>query len=331
MIPLRDVPHEVKSQIYVMIRAGAPVQDTKYGSPDKNSRILKIVQSITTNQPGKKNRMKSANVIAGGALPDYNRVAADFDTFLPLIQPVGLAVLGHLPKLPKGANVLDAACGTGEPGLTLARLSPGVHLLGIDSAAGMIEVARRKAAYQRLSKARFEVASAETLPCVDGSMDAVISRFGLMLFGDTAASARELARVLRPGGHFSLAVWDNMAENRLVKAALEAFSGRLPAELLPPFERLCVGAAAARGLLSEAGLSVVESELFRWNMEFANQSELWELTSRPGGLFTRQFAELNETDKEQVRSEVIGALAPYLQDDGRYQIPHACRLLWGQR
>jgi SAM-dependent methyltransferase len=161
-------------------------------------------------------------------------------------------------------------------------------------------------------------------------MDAVISRFGLMLFGDTAASARELARVLRPGGYFSLAVWDDMAP-RLLKTGLEAFSGRLPAELLPPFERLVAGAAAARGLLSEAGLSVVESEMFRWNMEFANQSDLWQLLSRPGGLFSRQLAELNETNKEQVRSEVIGMLAPYLQNDGRYQIPHTCRLLWGQR
>ena len=274
--------------------------------------------------------MKSADAKAAAALPDYDRMAADFDLFLPLIQPVGLAVLGHLPRLPEGANVLDVACGPGEPGLTLARLSPGVHLLGIDSAAGMIEVARRKAAYQHLTNARFEVASAETLSCADGSMDAVISRFGLMLFGDTAASARELARVLRPGGHFSLAVWDDMAENRLVKTALEVFSGRLPAELLPPFERLCAGAAAARGLLGEAGLSAVESELFRWNMEFANQSDLWQFLSGPG-LFTRQFAELDETNKEQVRSEVIGTLAPYLQNDGRYQIPHACRLLWGQR
>lgn len=136
--------------------------------------------------------MKLADLIADAALPDYDRMAADFDLFLPLIQPVGLAVLGHLPKLPEGANVLDVACGTGEPGLTLARLSPGTHLLGIDSAAGMIEVARRKAAHQHLAKVRFEVASAETLPCADGSMDAVISRFGLMLFGDTAASAREL-------------------------------------------------------------------------------------------------------------------------------------------
>ena len=67
--------------------------------------------------------MKSDDVIATAALPDFDRMAADFDLFLPLIQPVGLAVLEHLPKLPEGANVLDVACGTGEPGLTLARLS----------------------------------------------------------------------------------------------------------------------------------------------------------------------------------------------------------------
>jgi hypothetical protein len=65
-------------------------------------------------------------------------------------------------------------------------------------------------------------------------------------------------------------------------------------------------------------------------MEFANQSDLWKLLSGPGGPFSRQFAELDETKKEQVRSEVIGTLAPYLQNDGRYQIPHAFRLLWGQ-
>ena len=53
--------------------------------------------------------MKSADAIAAAALPDFDRMAADFDLFLPLIQLVGLAVLEHLPKLPEGANVLDVA------------------------------------------------------------------------------------------------------------------------------------------------------------------------------------------------------------------------------
>ncbi|HEX8678713.1 MAG TPA: class I SAM-dependent methyltransferase [Chthoniobacterales bacterium] len=49
------------------------------------------------------------------------------------------AILEHLPPPTLGARVLDVACGTGEPGLSLARRSPDVQLLGVDAAAGMIE------------------------------------------------------------------------------------------------------------------------------------------------------------------------------------------------
>jgi Methyltransferase domain len=68
------------------------------------------------------------------------------------------------------------------------------------TAAGMIEVARVKAAREHLPNLHSEVMPAETLACANGSMDAVISRFALMLFGNVAVSARELARELRAGG-----------------------------------------------------------------------------------------------------------------------------------
>jgi ubiquinone/menaquinone biosynthesis C-methylase UbiE len=64
----------------------------------------------------------------------------------------------------------------------------------------MIEVARVKAAREHLPNLHSEVMPAETLACANGSMDAVISRFALMLFGNVAVSARELARELRAGG-----------------------------------------------------------------------------------------------------------------------------------
>jgi SAM-dependent methyltransferase len=65
---------------------------------------------------------------ADGAPPDYDRVASVFDRYLPLVEPVGSAILARLPTLPARAHVLDVACGTGEPGLTLARRSPGVRV-----------------------------------------------------------------------------------------------------------------------------------------------------------------------------------------------------------
>lgn len=275
--------------------------------------------------------MNNANPVA--AALDYDRMAAHFDRFLPLVEPVGLAVLEHLPTLPEGACVLDVACGTGEPGLTLARRAPGVRLLGVDAAVGMIETVRAKAARENLANVRFEVMMAESLAgCADGSMDAVLSRFGLLMFGDVAASARELARVLRPGAHFSVAVWADMAKNTLVHAVVAALRPRVPAELLQVFDRMGDWATEGRRerLLREVGLTDVRSEWFRWHYEFPNQEEWWQLVSGPG-MLARVFAEMTTADQEQVRSQTATALAAYRQVDGSYRIPHACQLWWGSR
>ena len=261
-------------------------------------------------------------------LPDYDRLAAAFDRWLPLIEPVGLAVLDRLPALLDKARVLDVACGTGEPGLTLVRRSPGVHLLGVDVSAGMIEVARVKAARAGVAHVRFEVMAAEHLSCADGSMDALVSRFGLLMFGDSGAGARELARVLRVGGHFSLAVWDDAATNTLVGAVMRALRPRVPTGLTAPFDRLAGAQAGER--LQEAGLSGARSEPFHWCYDFSGQDALWEFIAGPG-MFTGHFAALGEADKEQVRLEVAVALAPYRRADGSYRVPHTCRLWWGGR
>jgi ubiquinone/menaquinone biosynthesis C-methylase UbiE len=86
-------------------------------------------------------------------MPDFNQMANSFDRYLPQIHPVALALLDHLPAPDPGATVLDVACGTGEPGLTLARRSPEVRVLGVDSASAMIEVAQGKAARRSPTRA----------------------------------------------------------------------------------------------------------------------------------------------------------------------------------
>src|SRR5262245_61104995 len=138
------------------------------------------------------------NAFEDAAMLDFDRLAVAFDRYLHLIAEVGDAVLAELSTLREGALAVDVACGSGEPGLTLARRSPKVRVVGIDTARGMVELARSKAARDGIANIRFEVTSAETLPFDDASVDAVLSRFGALMFGDRTASAKELARVLRP-------------------------------------------------------------------------------------------------------------------------------------
>lgn len=263
--------------------------------------------------------------------PDFNRMAANFDRFLPQVHPVSLAVLDRLPEPPAGSVVLDVACGTGEPGLTLARRSPGVRLLGVDSAPAMIEAARGKAARESLENVRFEVMASDALSLPDGSADSAVSRFGLLMFGDVPASARELARVLRPGGHFSLAVWDEMDRNTLVYKLTLALRKHLPEAHGSPLERLQEWAGEARRaeVLADAGFGAVHSEVFAWMYELDSFEGPWELLSRMGAM-TGQ-AGLTAEAQEQVRSDVLESLSLYRQPSGGYRIPHACRLFWGQR
>jgi SAM-dependent methyltransferase len=261
-------------------------------------------------------------------LQDFERLAGVMDRYLPLIAPVGEAILDRLPPLDAEAAVLDVACGTGEPGLTLLRRSPSIRLLGVDGAPTMIEIARSKAAREGLSRARFEVMTAEHLACGEGALDAVVSRFGLLMFGDTLAGARELRRVLGVGGAFSLAVWDDMATNNVVRTVIAALRPLVPAELISPFEN-ALGARAGEQL-REVGWGDAQTDTFRWNYPFANDAALWEFVSGPG-LFARHFAALTEADLPRVREQVLGELAAHRQGDGSYRIPHACRLWWGQR
>lgn len=93
--------------------------------------------------------------------------------------------------------VLDAGCGTGR---LLARLRagmPSATLIGVDAAAGMIDVASGK---DELLGVRLSVAAVEALPLEDASCDAVVSTISFHHWADQAAGLAEVARVLRPGG-----------------------------------------------------------------------------------------------------------------------------------
>ena len=104
-----------------------------------------------------------------------------------------------------GESWLDLACGTGAVAGRAALA--GARVTGIDLAPVLIDTAKRLAAEAGL-QIDYRVGDCENLVGVgDASFDIVSSTFGIMFAPDHAATAGELARVVRRGGRLGLANW----------------------------------------------------------------------------------------------------------------------------
>ncbi len=103
-----------------------------------------------------------------------------------------------------GMRVLDVATGTGMVAFALAER--GATVVGLDQSEAMLSGARaRLERTPRLAdRISFVLGEAEALPFADGEFDAVSFTYLLRYVDDRAATMRELARVLKPGGRISM-------------------------------------------------------------------------------------------------------------------------------
>jgi demethylmenaquinone methyltransferase / 2-methoxy-6-polyprenyl-1,4-benzoquinol methylase len=102
-------------------------------------------------------------------------------------------------------RVLDVATGTGMVAFALAR-GGGGQVVGLDQNEAMLGTARRRlAAMPSLAgRVSFVQGEAERLPFADGEFDALSFTYLLRYVDDRAATVRELARVVRPGGRIAM-------------------------------------------------------------------------------------------------------------------------------
>src|SRR4029079_18553888 len=95
------------------------------------------------------------------------------------LGPVGAVMIERL-DVAEDQQHLDIASGTGEPGLSIARLSPKGRVVLTDLASEMLEIAARRAKAQGITSVETRVCSADDLPFNDATFDGVSVRFGYM-------------------------------------------------------------------------------------------------------------------------------------------------------
>lgn len=126
-------------------------------------------------------------------------------------------------------RIVETAAGTGALTEALSTALPDSEIIATDLNQPMLEVA---AARLRSPKIVFVTADAQRLPFDSGEFDLVVCQFGAMFFPDRVQGHREARRLLKPGGHYLLAIWDRIERNPLSEAAQQALVQCFPKD--PP-------------------------------------------------------------------------------------------------
>ena len=255
--------------------------------------------------------------------PDWDRLAEKFDYWLPHFAPVSETLITALRAQP-GDSILDIACGTGEPSLSLAQTMQGkITITATDAAQGMVSAAQRKAERANLHCIHFENMQAESLAFANNAFDAVISRFGVMLFNNPLQGLKEIHRVLKPGGRFALAVWGSAETMTTLNWAYEAFDGHIPEEAMPPLALATRFGTidAFEEILNSSGFTRNKIETHELNYRFASFEDYWQ-TIEASDIMKLQLDALAHPAAKLDIKQALAKLAAQHEHGEGLTIPH---------
>jgi enediyne biosynthesis protein CalE5 len=220
-----------------------------------------------------------------------------------------------------GQVVLDIATGPGEPALSVAGLvGPKGKVFGIDPIPEMVAAARRAADRLELRNVQFDVAFADKMPFPADTLDAVISRFGVMFLPSPVDGVREMLRVLKPGRKLALAAW-HFAENNPFHYSLSRVIDRyvesppVAPDALDAFRFATSG--KLRAILSEAGAISVSERLLQFRIQAAiSLEDFWTLRIEMSEKLREKIARLSNDQMTEVKRHTLESLREYVTDSG---------------
>ena len=214
----------------------------------------------------------------------------------------------------------------------MALAQAGADVTGIDTNAGQLAVAARRAEEAGVGLTLREADFNASLPLADASFDAITSRLALMAADDPVATLAELRRVLEPGGRLVTVLWASPAENPWFAIPREPWE--TSSAPTAPRSRGRSGSSATRTEAAEvhraAGLNDVVAVRIEGRRVATSAAAHWDELAAEIGHFRKVAAALGPEEKDTLTAELEARLAPY-SDGGQLSLPRALVLVTARR
>jgi ubiquinone/menaquinone biosynthesis C-methylase UbiE len=251
---------------------------------------------------------------------------------MKFLKPCGDEMISCL-QLKRTDYVLDIASGTGEPGLTIARIVLEGNVTGADLSEGMLMVARKKAAQMGIGNYTIKVCDASELSFADNSFNAVCCRMGFMFFPDMQMALKEIYRVLKPGGRFATAVWSAAPNNEWISLMMRIVGRNLnvdPPKPGAPGMFRCAPQGLMMNLLKESGFKNISEKLIQATANYETPDKYWKQMMEVAAPVVAVIAKADEATKQKVKDEVYNELkAKY--PDGNVNIGSEALVICGEK
>ncbi len=251
---------------------------------------------------------------------------------MEFLKPMGDEIIALLN--PQNNDIiLDVAAGTGEPGLTIASMLKDGKVVITDLAEDMLTIAQENAIKRGINNIETRACDVCELPFADNTFNAISCRFGFMFFPDMLLAAKEMARVLKPGGKIATSVWNVPEKNFWVTAIMGTINRNMELPSPPsgsPGMFRCAKDGFISNIFLQAGLKNIYQTEVPGKLNCKTVDAYWNMQTEVGAPIVAALSKANDEVKEKIKKEVY-EIVNQKYPDGNVIIDSSALVICGEK
>ncbi|MDB5199844.1 MAG: methyltransferase protein [Chitinophagaceae bacterium] len=240
------------------------------------------------------------------------------DFTMNFLKPMGDAIIAEL-NIKEDDIVLDVACGTGEPGLTIAGMAKKGKVIGTDVADKMLEIAKENADAKQIKNYETKTCDVCELPFDESTFDKISCRMGFMFFPDMQMASDEMYRVLKTGGKMATSVWAGPENNVWITTIMGIINKNMQLPPPPPGAPgmfRCAAPGFIKSIMEKSGFKNVNEKLISGKVAYDDFDHMWNMMNEVAAPVVGALSKADDDMKQKIKSEVEQLSVQYKTDKG---------------